>query len=109
MTGPRLLGFIGAGAFAGGWLARAAFDWGLGLPLVLFLALVLAAAAAGGLVGYAAARDEAPLDGRLVAIAVPGGILGAASFFAPFPFGIAATALVVLTSLWLLARRSARA
>jgi hypothetical protein len=44
-----------------------------------------------------------------VAIAVPGGILGAASFLAPFPFGIAATALVVLTSLWLLARRSARA
>jgi lipooligosaccharide transport system ATP-binding protein len=83
MTGPRLLGFIGAGAFAGGWLARAAFDWGLGLPLVLFLALVLAAAVAGGLVGYAAARDEAPLDSRLVAIAVPGGILGAASFFAP--------------------------
>jgi hypothetical protein len=106
MTGPRLLGFIGVGAFAGGWLARAAFDWALGLPLVPYLALVLAAAAAGGLVGYAAARDEAPVDGRLVAIAVPGGILGAASFFAPFPFGIAVTALVVVTSLWLLARRS---
>jgi hypothetical protein len=107
MTGPRLLGFIATGAFAGGWLARAAFDWALDLPLLPFLALVLAAATVGGAVGYAAARDEEPLDPRLVAVALPGGIVGVASFFAPFPFGIAGTAVVILTTLRLLTRRAA--
>jgi hypothetical protein len=54
----RMAGAIIFGAIAGAWISRALFKWILGVSGTALLVLILATAAAGGVLGVAATLQE---------------------------------------------------
>jgi hypothetical protein len=54
----RMAGAVIFGAFAGGWIGRAVFKWALGMSGTSLLVLIVATAAAGGVLGVAGALEE---------------------------------------------------
>jgi hypothetical protein len=53
-----MAGAVIFGAFLGGWIGRALFKWILGVSGTSLLVLIVATAAAGGVLGVAGALDE---------------------------------------------------
>jgi hypothetical protein len=54
----RMAGAVIFGAFVGGWIGRAVFKWALDVSGTSLLVLILASAAAGGVLGVAGALQE---------------------------------------------------
>jgi hypothetical protein len=54
----RMAGAVIFGAFVGAWIGRAVFRWVLDVSGTSLLVLILATAAAGGVLGVAAALEE---------------------------------------------------
>jgi hypothetical protein len=104
MLALRKLWTVLVGAWAAAILARAVLDWILGMEGAGVFAVVLAAAALGGLASLGAAREVRPMDpgerrdtilgwGALV-----GGVASVACLFLPLPWGVlAAVAVLALT------------
>ena len=53
-----MAGAVVLGAFVGGWIGRALFKWILGVSGTSLLVLIVATAAAGGVLGVAGALEE---------------------------------------------------
>jgi hypothetical protein len=56
----RMAGAVIFGAFVGGWIGRALFKWILGVSGTSLLVMILATAAAGGVLGVAGALEGRP-------------------------------------------------
>jgi hypothetical protein len=103
------------GAWVSAWVARALFDWLLGLEGAWLLGLVLAATALGGVASLVEARRVRPIDPaeRRDSIlgwgAVIGGMGSIACLFLPFPWGVLGAIAVLALTAALLRRVPSRA